>query len=90
VRRTAEQVFMAPATTVVPDKFDRKYAILGSLLKKVSTQNVGAFITYIDRFGIPFLVAALKDMTVMRPELNETKPFIDRASKDDLQAAMFR
>ena len=87
---TAEQVFMAPATTVVPDEFDGKYAILGSLLKKVSTQNVGAFITYIDRFGIPFLVAALKDMTVMRPELNETKPFIDRASKDDLQAAMFR
>lgn len=84
-----DAVLMSPSMAPVPASIDAKYAITGSLLKRVAKDTVGAFLAYMDRMGIIFLIAAMKDLATIDVTLCQTPAYVTVCNRRDVSEALY-
>jgi hypothetical protein len=74
-------VMMQPDTAPIPDDISTLYALCTALSRLVSTNSVDRFFRYINRLQDEFSVMAVSDAMRMKPELQNTRSFIDWTTK---------
>ena len=67
-----------PENTKIPAEYDLSvaYATVGMLVKNVKSENVDPIFTYIRRMSNEFQVLFAKDLTLINPDMCETRAFI--------------
>nr|NIV13252.1 ATP-binding protein [Fodinibius sp.] len=66
-----------PDAVEVPTKADIRYAVVSALINRITDQNFKNIMQYISRFPIEFQAVFIHDVKKMKPEYQETKPFVD-------------
>lgn len=84
-----DAVLMSPSMAPVPATIDARYAIIGSLLKRVAKDTVGPFLTYMERMGIIFLIAAMKDLASVNQSLCQTPAYAMACNNPAVSEALY-
>jgi len=66
-----------PHSATVPNEISAKFAVMGLVSEHMNQKNIGAFITYLERVGEEFLVAAMKNTAMRNPAILATQEFIN-------------
>lgn len=77
-----DQILLDPKKASVPKDPATQYAVCGALVARVTSSNFGRALTYIKRLPTEFSVLFVKDALIKCPDINQTKEFIDWASKE--------
>ncbi len=75
-------VLMNPDSAKVPDDPATMYALCGALAARVSKNNMDRLCKYADRIPCEFNVLLMQDAVHRTPELQETRSFMEWASKN--------
>jgi hypothetical protein len=77
-----DAVMMNPTKAEVPTDPATLYALAGALARKCSTANFDRAIQYADRMPKEFGVLLVRDAIARTPDLQNTRPFIEWASRN--------
>ena len=80
--RLPEQIISNPSKADIPSNPAVIYALMGALTYRASEVNFDNIATYIDRFSKEFATAFMCDVTTQKPQLLETKAYINWAVKN--------
>lgn len=72
-----DAVLMSPDTAPIPDDISTLYALCTALARLVDVNSVDRFFRYCNRLPDEFSVMAVSDATRTKPELQNTRSFID-------------
>jgi len=72
---TIEEIIDDPKEARVPTKMSAKFAMAGSLFDAANEKTIKAIIKYLERLGVEFATAVLKNITVNKPKVAETPAF---------------
>jgi len=70
-------ILLSPDTATVPDDPATLYALCGALTAKASIDNFDRLMKYVNRMPTEFSVLLVRDCVTQKPELAETRAFID-------------
>lgn len=76
------QIILDPVNSPVPSELSGKYAISGAIADKMTAQNVGALVTYLNRLPKELAVMSFKSATVKNPSVCATREFIQFFSQN--------
>lgn len=77
-----DAIMMNPAAADVPDDPATLYALCGALARKASDQTIGRLMEYLGRLPAEFNVLAVRDSVKVAPDVVNSRPFIEWASKN--------
>ncbi len=66
-----------PNTAIIPNEASAKFAVMGMLAGGMTPNNLGSFITYLERLGNEMLVAGMKNASMKNPALYSTQEFVN-------------
>jgi len=69
------EILLHPATAIVPDKADVRYAIMGAIARSASADNFDNVCVYTDRFEPELRVTCIKDAIKFDPKIKRTRAF---------------
>jgi len=72
-----DQVFNNPLSAKILDKPDQMFALLGVLSKRVNDVNITNLFKYLDRIPKEFQMVVVSNIISGKPELQNTKAYID-------------
>jgi hypothetical protein len=64
-----------PLTATVPNNPSSQYALVGALVNRANTKNIGALTTYMDRVGVEYSTLFMKFIVSRKEELCNTTAF---------------
>lgn len=76
------QIILDPVNSPIPAELSGKYAISGAIADKMTAQNVGALVTYLNRLPKELAVMSFKSATVKNPAVCATREFIQFFSQN--------
>lgn len=76
-----DSIILNPLNAAVPSDPATLYALSGALARKASKQNFDAIATYAERMPAEFSVVLVKDAITQKEELQNTRAFINWATK---------
>lgn len=76
------QIILDPVNSPVPAELSGKYAISGAIADKMTAQNVGALVAYLNRLPKELAVMSFKSATVKNPAVCATREFIQFFSQN--------
>lgn len=71
------QILADPSGSTVPSDSSLKWAIISSMMEKVTVDNFEKLSIYANRFGLDFKVLFYRYIILRHPELRHEKPFTD-------------
>lgn len=77
-----DQIIMNPTSAAVPTEAGILFALSGAMAHRMSDTNISACITYLKRIPGEFMASCVKDAITRKPQLTNTRGFIDFASSD--------
>jgi hypothetical protein len=78
---TVKEILADPVNCKVPTEISARFAMMGMVLDAVTLDNMGTFITYLDRMGSEITTATMKLLTVKRPDVCKNSTYVEWAIK---------
>jgi len=76
---TVKEIIADPNNCKLPTEVSAKFAIMGMILDAITAENMGRFLTYLDRLGNEITTATMKLCSVKKPEVCKNKDYINWA-----------
>lgn len=76
---TIKEIKENPSNCKLPTEVSAKFAIMGMILDAITAENMGKFLTYLDRLGNEITTATMKLCSVKKPKVCKNKDYINWA-----------
>lgn len=73
---TIKEILANPQNCKVPTEVSAKFAVMGIVLDAITTENMGKFLTYLDRLGNEITTATMKLCSVKKPEVCKNTDYV--------------
>ena len=78
---TVKEIKADPENCKVPVETSAKFAMMGMTLDAITADNMGVFLTYLDRLGTEITTATMKLCSVKKPEVCKNTAYVNWAIK---------
>lgn len=78
---TIKEILNNPSGCKIPDQIEAKFAAMGMVLDAVDKNNIGKFITFLDRLGNEVTTATMKLCSMKKPDVCKTSVYVEWAVK---------
>lgn len=79
---TIEEILADPDKARLPNGISAKYAAMGMVTDNLTKDNIKWLLIYLQRLGSEMTVAALKSASLRKPEITQTRVFMDWLMKN--------
>lgn len=76
---TVKEILADPKNCRLPSEISAKFAIMGIVLEWITIDNMGSFLTYLDRLGTEITTATMKLCSVKRPDVCKNSTYVNWA-----------